>query len=181
MLTRRLTLAVFATLFATSSSLAMLQNARPASADPDDHWRRHEHHRRVDRDDHWRHRQAHFGNRHAWHPRYAHPAYVIPAYVNNGYVYSNGYGYVYNGYANPGYYTTTVPYYVPQSTYGYYATNRSWNPNGAWRHRHHPDRDDRRWRGHHYGWNNAHNPHDAAYHWSGKPHIDAWRDHHSRR
>jgi hypothetical protein len=47
MLTRRLTMAVFAALFAASSSLAMLQNARPAMADQN--WNRSSQLQRVDR------------------------------------------------------------------------------------------------------------------------------------
>jgi hypothetical protein len=50
MLTRRLTMAVFAALFAASSSLAMLQNARPAMADQNNRWR-NGYHQRADRDD----------------------------------------------------------------------------------------------------------------------------------
>jgi Ni/Co efflux regulator RcnB len=71
MLTRRLTLAVIATAFAASSSLAMLQNARPAAADPDDHWRHNAHHQRIDRDDHRRfdrddHRRHHDRDDRRW-------------------------------------------------------------------------------------------------------------------
>lgn len=64
MLKRRLTLVAIAAMFAVSSSLAMLQSARPASADQDDHWRRSAHHQRTDhdRDDRRRHNKFHANN-----------------------------------------------------------------------------------------------------------------------
>jgi Ni/Co efflux regulator RcnB len=49
MLTKRLSLVAVAAAFAVSSSLAMLQSARPALADADDHHPKI--HRHVDRDD----------------------------------------------------------------------------------------------------------------------------------
>lgn len=70
MLSRRLSLAAFAALFAASSSLAMLQQGtRPASADQDDHWRRHAQHQRHDRDDrHFNHAyHANPGNHNGWY------------------------------------------------------------------------------------------------------------------
>jgi hypothetical protein len=48
MFTRNLALVAFAALFAASSSVAMMQNARPAMADADDHVR-NAHHQRIDR------------------------------------------------------------------------------------------------------------------------------------
>ena len=152
---RRLTLAAIAALFAASSSLAMLQSARPAAADPDDHWRRNAHHQRFDRDDHRRFdRDDHRRFDRDDHRRH-----------RNGYVYS--------GYANPGYYNTgwfnAGQVYTQQyGPFGYYTANRSWNANSTWHHRHH--------RGHRNGWNNPNNPHYAGYRWTGKPHVDPWRD-----
>ncbi|MEA2690336.1 MAG: hypothetical protein QOD51_2943 [Candidatus Eremiobacteraeota bacterium] len=60
MLTRRLTLAAFAALFAATSSLAMLQS--PASAAQHDRWQRTAHHNDHDRDDRNRHRPANWNN-----------------------------------------------------------------------------------------------------------------------
>jgi hypothetical protein len=70
MLSRRLTLAAFAAVFAASSSLAMLQQGtRPASADQDDHWRRSAHHQRNDhdRDDRRWNRNHNNGNHAGWY------------------------------------------------------------------------------------------------------------------
>jgi hypothetical protein len=84
MLTRRLTLVAFAALFAASSSLAMLQSARPASADQDDHGRRIAQHQRNDhdRDDRIRHHhpKANNGRHVGWNnPR--NPHYHAPAHA----------------------------------------------------------------------------------------------------
>jgi hypothetical protein len=49
MITKRLSLIAIAAAFAVSSSAAMLQSARPALADADDHHPRHQ--QRADRDD----------------------------------------------------------------------------------------------------------------------------------
>jgi hypothetical protein len=174
MLTRRLTLAVIAALFGASSSLAMLQNARPVAAHPHEHWR-HEHHQRFDRDDRHRHHHHH----HAYvNDGYVYNGYANPAYYNSAYYNSVYYNPAYYGttYYNPGY-VRTAPYYTPRHPhYNTYGANRSWNARYAWT-RPHPDRDDRRWHaahGNRYGWNEPNNPHHAGYR---KPHGDPWRDH----
>ena len=67
-------MAAFAALFTASSSLAMLQNARPAMADQN--WNRGSHLQRVDRDD--RHpKHAHKGKHNGWYknPHNPHNAY----------------------------------------------------------------------------------------------------------
>ena len=61
MLTRRLSLIAVAAAFAVSSSIAMLESARPALADADDHHPKI--HRHVDRDDRGgRHPGYHWAN-----------------------------------------------------------------------------------------------------------------------
>ena len=111
-----------------------------------DHWDRQSYHQRHDRDDQ---RRFH-GDR---DDRRFHHAY-------------------YNGYPNNGQY-----YYNPQvGQYSSYNPDaqRYWN-NGTW-HARHIDRDDRRFRGNRFGWNNANNPH-YRYDRSGQKRLYApWRD-----
>ena len=122
MLPKRLTLAAFAALFAASSSIAMLQSARPALADQDDHWRRNAHHQRHDRDDRRNNGSTYRynGYNNGWNN-----GQVYTTYPNNG-TYWNGNGYTYTNYNNNG-----------------------WNNNGNW-HRRHVDRDGRK--PHHDAW-----------------------------
>jgi Ni/Co efflux regulator RcnB len=129
---RRLTLALAAAVFAASSSLAMLQSARPAAADQDDHWRRHTYQQRHDRDDRWRQDRA--DRRHGTNYGYVNPGYYNQVYYNQPY------------YNQPNY----NPYvqYQPYSAYWNNGNRHTWNRNNSWA-RGRVDRDDRKWRRHH--------------------------------
>ena len=149
MLSRRLTLAAFAAVFAATSSLAMLQQGtRPASADQDDHWRRHAQHERHDRDD----RRFHHGY-------YAGPAYNNPAYNNAVYTGNNGYWNnpsFNNAYSNDNAYWNGIPNYYASNN-----RNRRWNPKHN--------------NGNHTGWYNGNG---NRRHLDGrKAHVDPWRNH----
>jgi hypothetical protein len=177
MLTRRLTMAAFAALFAASSSLAMLQQgAQPASARPHDDWRRDAHHQRVDRDD----RHVRHGDRDDRHVRrgdrddrrFRHANYA-PGYTNA--VYTTRSAYWNNGYYNPAYNNGT--YWNGNAVYYANNTNPNWN-----RRRNDHDRDDRRYNrkhdnGHHNGWTNGNGNRRRLNGDVRKPHIDPWRDH----
>jgi hypothetical protein len=117
MLRRRLAMVAFAAAIALSSSVAMLQNAQPAMARPDNDWRGNGYHRH-DRDDRrWRHDRD---NRSNW-DRNGNWNYGNP---NNGY---------WNGNT-----------WIPANWNGWNTSwnNNGWNNNGHRRHhRHHHDRD----------------------------------------
>ncbi|HEY0614504.1 MAG TPA: hypothetical protein VGC96_07675 [Candidatus Elarobacter sp.] len=96
MLPRRLTVAALAALFAASASAAMLQNPKPALADPAHRWARHERHQRFDRDDRGRYgrasyaNSAYYGNRSYGNPYSVNPYYGNPYYATPYYGRYNG-------------------------------------------------------------------------------------------
>ena len=136
MLTRRLSLVALAAAFAVSSSAALLQSARPALADADDHHPRQ--HQRFDRDD-WRYHRNTNNNNGYWTNR--------SQYSNNrnGY-WSNGRWYANN---QTGYWNTNANYRATNWNY----TNHNWNANRAWT-ANHNWANNRNWNnnGRHNGW-----------------------------
>ena len=138
----RSALIAFAAFLAASSSLVMLQSARPALADQDDH--RYTHQQRYDRDDHHRHANTNVN----------HGGWNDAGHWNNGrrWATTNNGSWTRN---TNGYWTRSNGYWTTGNTY-WTTNNGNWNANHYRRadrdDRHRHDRDDhhRRHRDHHH-------------------------------